>query len=150
LYLQTWAQSWPPPKHLNPQIQIHEQFFFNVLNFLPFIWNPIVIVSFSLRCTCCNALFWTTVNFLHASGGVYHDCLLVVVSRKLCCWCVMWNMLAVDEGWPRAFQACKRNGNRMRLGEDKKGSSRAKKRSLWFLDCICGIDHVESRTCRSE
>ncbi len=110
--------------------------------FLPFIWNPIVIVGFSLRCTCCNALFWTTVNFLHASGIVYHDCLLVVVRRKLCCWCVMWNMLVVDEGWPRAFQACKKDGNRMGLGEDKKGSSRAKKRSLWFLDCICG------RSCR--
>jgi hypothetical protein len=47
-------------------------------------------------------------------------------------------MLATNDGWPRTLQACKRDGSRMRLDEDKKGSLRAKKIGMWFLDCICG------------
>jgi hypothetical protein len=54
----------------------------------------------------------------------------------------MRNRLAVDDGWPRMLQACKRDGSKMRLDEDKKESSRSKKAGLWFLDCICG------RSCR--
>ncbi len=45
-------------------------------------------------------------------------------------------MLAIDDGWPRVLQACKRDGSKMRLDKDKE-SSRSKKGGLWFLDCIC-------------
>jgi hypothetical protein len=47
-------------------------------------------------------------------------------------------MLAIEDGWPRMLQTCKRDGNRMRLDEDKKESSRSKKLGLWLVDYICG------------
>jgi hypothetical protein len=41
-------------------------------------------------------------------------------------------MLVVDNGWPRALQACKGNENKRRLDKDKKGGSKVKE-EVWFL-----------------
>jgi hypothetical protein len=35
-------------------------------------------------------------------------------------------MLTTNNGWPRALEACKGDGSRMLLDEDKKGSLKAK------------------------
>jgi hypothetical protein len=37
-------------------------------------------------------------------------------------------MLATNDGWPRTLQACKGEGSKRLLDEDKKGSSKAKER----------------------
>jgi hypothetical protein len=47
-----------------------------------------------------------------------------------------------NDGWSSAFQACKGDGSRRMLDEDKKGSSKEKKTYMWFLVGIC------SRSCR--
>jgi hypothetical protein len=57
--------------------------------------------------------------------------------------------LATNDGWPRALQACKGNGSRMRLDEDKKGSFKAKEEVCGFWITFV-IDYVESRACRNE
>jgi hypothetical protein len=71
---------------------------------------------FVLRCRC-----WVAVNFFHANGGVYlFICLLMAMSWKVCCLCVMWDRVAVEDGWLNAIHACKEDGKNKRLDEDNR------------------------------
>jgi hypothetical protein len=47
-------------------------------------------------------------------------------------------MLAVDDGWSKAIQACKGDGNKRLLDEDKKGSSKAKE-EVYFCSNCCSL-----------
>ncbi len=62
---------------------------------------------------------------------------------------VMWNKLAVDDGWPRAVQACKGNENKMLMDEDKR-SSKAKEDMFVVFGFASIIDRTKSRAYRSE
>jgi hypothetical protein len=57
--------------------------------------------------------------------------------------------LAVDDGWPRAVQACKGNENKMLMDEDKR-SSKAKEDMFVVFGFASIIDRTKSRAYRSE
>ncbi len=46
--------------------------------------------------------------------------------------------VAVDDGWPSMLQACKGDGGRKQLDEDKKGSSKEEDRSI-FSGNYCSL-----------
>jgi len=57
--------------------------------------------------------------------------LLMVVSRKVCCLCVMWNKVVADDGWPNTIHGCKEDEKKRRLDKDKKWDSKEKEGSLF-------------------
>ncbi len=56
--------------------------------------------------------------------GLSLHCLLMIVSRKVCCLCVILNKLAADDGWLNAIHTCKGDGKKRRLDQDKRGVRR--------------------------
>ncbi len=50
--------------------------------------------------------------------GLYVYCLLVAMSWKVCCLCVMSDKVATEDGWPSAIHTCKEDGKNRRLDED--------------------------------
>jgi hypothetical protein len=58
--------------------------------------------------------------------------------------------LAADDGWPRVLQACKGDGNKRLLDQDKKGSSKAKEDKFVVYGFASVVDRIKSRTCGIE
>jgi hypothetical protein len=48
-------------------------------------------------------------------------------------------MLATNNVWPRAFQACKGNGNKRLLDQDKKGDLKAKEEVCFWFKLFCSL-----------
>jgi hypothetical protein len=56
--------------------------------------------------------------------------------------------LATDNGWPRALQACKGDGKKRQLDQDKKGGSKGKKKGGLFLVQTIAV-WIEGRACKN-
>ncbi len=62
--------------------------------------------------------------------SLFFQCFIVIVCKKVFCFCVMGNRLAADDGWPSAIHACKGDGKTRLLDQDKRWGLKAKEKGL--------------------